>query len=192
MTAPAYMTTTALSKPAHDSEVMGDDDRRRRPFLRYPQKEVENRSLRRYVEGARRLVGQDQSGVVRHRDGDSHALAHPAGELVGVLVHPPPDIRHAHLREQVRSSITQLGPRLLRGVRRQRLDDLPPYGVDGVERAERVLKDHPDALATQPSKNGVRRPEHVNAVEPDASSASLARRLDQAQHRVHKGRLARA
>ena len=49
---------------------------------------VEDLRLDRDVEGGRRLVGDDQIGLVQQRDRDRDALAHAAGELVRVGAQP--------------------------------------------------------------------------------------------------------
>ena len=45
---------------------------------------VQDLRLDRDVERGRRLVGDDQIGLVQQRDGDRHALAHAARELVRI------------------------------------------------------------------------------------------------------------
>ena len=48
--------------------------------------EVEDALLHRDVEGAGRLVRDDQRRPQRHRDGDQHALAHASRQLVRILL----------------------------------------------------------------------------------------------------------
>ena len=40
------------------------------------------------VRGTRRLVGEQEPAVTDHRAGDRHALALPAGQLIGEMVSP--------------------------------------------------------------------------------------------------------
>ena len=47
--------------------------------------EPEHLALHGDVEGGRRFVGDDQLGLAGKGDGDQHALAHAAGQLVRVL-----------------------------------------------------------------------------------------------------------
>ncbi len=48
--------------------------------------QVEDLRLDRHVERRRRLVGDEELRLARERYGDHHALAEPAGKLVGVVV----------------------------------------------------------------------------------------------------------
>ncbi len=48
--------------------------------------EVDDLRLQRHVERGRRLVGDEQVGIHEERHGDGDALAHPAGELVRVVI----------------------------------------------------------------------------------------------------------
>ena len=71
-----------------DAEVVRDqDDRRAEPLAELAQ-EVEDPRLDRHVERGRRLVGDQDLRIARERHRDHHPLAHPAGELVRVLVDP--------------------------------------------------------------------------------------------------------
>ena len=63
--------------------------------------QVEDLRLRRHVERGRRLVGDQQVGVVDERHRDHHALAHAAGELVRVVVDPPLGARDADRLQQL-------------------------------------------------------------------------------------------
>ena len=51
------------------------------------------------VERRHRLVGQQQAGLERERNGDGGALAHAAGELVRIVGQPP--LAQAHQLEQL-------------------------------------------------------------------------------------------
>src|SRR3546814_14762826 len=51
--------------------------------------------LDRHVQGGRRLVGDDDLGIVQNRDGDGDALAHAAGQLVRIGAQPGRRIRDA-------------------------------------------------------------------------------------------------
>ena len=80
----------------------------------------------------------------RHRD--HHALAHPAGELVGVLVDPALRIGDVHEVEQ----LDRAGPRLAARDVVVPADDLGDLLADAehrVERGHRLLEDERDPLA---------------------------------------------
>ena len=58
------------------------------PLLQVAQ-HVEDLALDDDVERGHRLVGDQQLGLQRERDGDGDALAHAAGELVRIVGQPP-------------------------------------------------------------------------------------------------------
>ena len=68
------------------AEVVGDEDHRHEPLALLLLEQVEDLRLHGDVEGGGGLVGEEQLGTARQRDGDADPLAHAAGELVGVLV----------------------------------------------------------------------------------------------------------
>ncbi len=97
------------------------------------------------VERRRRLVGEQQLRSAGQRQGDHHPLAHPAGELVGVLVEAA---RRPRGCSTERSSVTARAPWRRDGsseVQAQRLGDLLADRHHRVERAHRVLEDHRDS-----------------------------------------------
>ena len=53
------------------------------------------------VERGGRLVGDQQLGTVGDRDGDHHALALAAGQLVRILLEPRLRVGNAHFLQQV-------------------------------------------------------------------------------------------
>src|SRR5687768_11617088 len=69
-----------------DIRLVGDDDDGLALIVQLVE-EAEDVLGRAAVEGARRLVGQEDGGVVHHGPGDGDALSLPAGELVGAVVH---------------------------------------------------------------------------------------------------------
>ena len=80
------------------------------------------------VQRRRRLVGDQQVGLARQRDGDEHPLAHSAGELVGVVREPVCGLGDPDLLEQ-RDDL--LHHRLVRPAlaAREYLPDRVPPGV---------------------------------------------------------------
>src|SRR5208282_3403573 len=71
----------------HAEIVRYQDDRETEPLLEIAD-QVENLRLDRNVERGGRLVGDQQVGVARERHRDHHPLAHPAGQLMRVVVDP--------------------------------------------------------------------------------------------------------
>ena len=82
------------------AEIMGDQQNGG-PELRVQLlQEMKDLSLDGDVEGGRRLVGDDQGGLVAEADGQHDALAHAAGELMGVALKRAFRRGHAHAPEQ--------------------------------------------------------------------------------------------
>ena len=69
--------------------------------LLQPVHQREDLRLRGHVERGRRLVGDQQVGVVDEGHGDHHALAHAAGELVRIVVDAPFRARDADRLQQL-------------------------------------------------------------------------------------------
>ena len=86
--------------PGDDAEVVGDEHDAHVALAPLLADEGEDLRLHRDVEGGRRLVGEQQLRSTRQGDGDHHALAHAAGQLVRVLAHPPAGVGDAHVGEQ--------------------------------------------------------------------------------------------
>ncbi len=82
-------------------EVVRDHDDRRAVLLLQLAHQLEDLRLRRHVERRRRLVRDQQVGVVDERHRDHHALPHAAGELVRIVVDPLLGPRNADLLERV-------------------------------------------------------------------------------------------
>ena len=69
-----------------DAEIVGDEQDAHAVSRLQPSHQRQDLRLDRHVERGRRLVGDQQRRVARHRERDHHALAHAARELVRVLV----------------------------------------------------------------------------------------------------------
>ena len=107
---------------------------------------VNDLRLGRDIERRRRLVGDDQVGLVEHRDGDGDALAHAARELMRIgaqaLVPAP----------RCRPSLERLSPHSAHAAR----DSLRCAGMAStiwsldaqqrMQRRHRILEDHGDAI----------------------------------------------
>jgi hypothetical protein len=74
----------AVGELEQQREVVRDEEHREAEIAFEGVDLLQDLALHDDVEGGRRLVHDDQLGVERERDGDDHALAHPAGELVRV------------------------------------------------------------------------------------------------------------
>ncbi len=125
------------------------------------------------------LVGDDQVRPVQHGDGDGHALAHAAGQLMRIGQQPFFGAGNAHHAERVARQGAGLGHAHL-VVRAHGLDHLRVHPQHGVQRHHRVLEDHGDAVALQAAQFAWRQLGQVAALEQDLATHDTARRVDQA------------
>ena len=138
---PGVHDRDVVGPPGHDAEVVGDEDHRHVALALLAGQQVEDLRLHRHVERRGRLVGEQQLGAAGQGDGDHHALAHAARQLVGVLRQAPLGLGDADRPEQ--------GHRVVPGraaidaeVVAQALGDLVADLEHRVERRHRVLEDH--------------------------------------------------
>ena len=116
----------------------------------------------------------------------------PPGELVRVVLHPPPGLGDADELEHLPRPVHRLA--LARSlVDANRLGDLLADGVHRVERRHRLLEDHRDLVAADALHLAVAERHEVAPLEHDpAPLPDLARRLDQPHDRERADRLAAA
>ena len=86
---------------AHDAEVMGDEQHRHAEPRCISLSSVEDLRLHGDVECGRRLVGDQQVGLVGERHGDHHALALAAGKLMRIALEPGLGLGNADLGQQL-------------------------------------------------------------------------------------------
>jgi hypothetical protein len=99
------------------------------------------------VERGGRFVQDDHVGAQRHRHGDHHALAHPAGELVRVRresFRADPDQFQQFAAAPLARAAIQLRP-----VRGEHVGELLAYRQHRVERVHRALEHHRDPLPAE-------------------------------------------
>jgi hypothetical protein len=99
-----------------------------------PVEDVEDLRLDDHVERGRGLVGDHQLRLQHDRQRDHDPLAHPAGELVRVVVDPRR--RDAHLRERRDRHVARL---VLGDVRAVGADRLGEVGADLHQGSSRVI-----------------------------------------------------
>jgi hypothetical protein len=83
------------------AHVVGDEDHRHVVAAAELVEQVEHLRLHRHVERRRRLVGDQERGVAGEGERDHHALPHPAGEPVRVVLQALRGLRQLHLLEQL-------------------------------------------------------------------------------------------
>ncbi len=109
--APGVHDEHAVGDVGDDAEVVGDQHDRGAEPLADVAHQVEDARLDRHVERGRRLVGDQHLRVARQRHRDHHALPHPAGELMRILVEPPLRRRDADELAAARSSASRASRR---------------------------------------------------------------------------------
>ena len=108
---------------------------------------VEDTSLDGDVQGAGGLISDEQVGAGRQADGDEGALAHAAGELVGVLLGPPGGLGQAGLLQQEGHLLVDVDAPAGRGGRLLGVTGV--FGVLGHEVGEAVVGDAGQAVGPQ-------------------------------------------
>ena len=130
----------------NDAQVVGDvNDGHVLLFLQAAD-QVQDLGLNGHVKSGRRLVADQDLRTAGHGDGNDHALAHAAGELVRILFVAALRIGNAH-RFQDAVDLFPGFPALEALVQFHALLDLKADGFQGVQAGHRVLRDHGDLLA---------------------------------------------
>lgn len=164
-----------------DAHVVGDDRDGDAEFAAEPVEQAEDLRLDGDVKGGGGLVGDEEGGVVGERDGDDDALAHPAGELVRIVVDLGVDVGDAYGLEEFARPLP--GLRAAVAVRRHRLDDLLADPHRRIEGGLRILEDHGDLAAAPRTHLALGKGEQVGAAVTDAARGDFA---GDAQHPHHR------
>ena len=174
----------------HHAEVVADQQQAHAALGHQAGDEVEHLALHRHVERGGRLVGDQQVGPARQRDGDHHALTLAARQLVRIGVEPARGIGHLHPLQQLQRTPARFVRRQME-VQPQRLGDLVAHRVQRVERRHRLLEHHADAAAAQLAHRRLVETDQLAPVEADR--AADLRTLGQQAHQRQRGdRLAAA
>ena len=171
----------AVGIAGHDAEIMRDDDQRDVEPARELLHQLQDLRLDGDVERRRRLVGDDELGVAGKADGDHHALAHAAGELVRILVEAALGIGDADQAQQLDRARARRRFGHLQ-VDEERLHDLQADRQDRVERGHGLLEDHRDVAAADLAHFLVRERQQVAAFEQDAAADDAAGGARQQAH----------
>ncbi len=144
------------------------------------------------VERRGRLVGNRRCRVAAHPHRDHHALAHAAGELVGIAIHPPARLGNVD-RLQQRQAFRQqrVAGKVL--VQLERFAELAADGVDRIEARHRLLKDHGDPVAADLAHGRIVGRHEVLIAKADFAMSDPAGRIgDEPQQRQRSCALAAA
>ena len=126
---------------------MGDEDEPHAEAVTQIGHETQDLGLNGDIESGRRLIGDEEIGVVGDRHGDHHPLALTARQFVRIGSHPAFGKGYAHeLQEVERALVRRIARDVL--VMNDRLDDLAADRVERIERGHRLLEDHGDLPPT--------------------------------------------
>ncbi len=148
------------------AQVVGDDQDAGAGDVARGLEHLEDLRLDGDIEGRRRLVADQQIGVVGDGDRDDHPLAFAAGQFVREGAGASLRLGDAHQFEQSDRALAGLLFPDARLVDFDRLGDLVADGVDGGQRGHRVLKHHADRLAAERRHRAVGETEQFGAVQP--------------------------
>jgi hypothetical protein len=84
-------------------EIMGNQYDRGADLLLEVTHEPENLGLGGHIERCGGFVGYEQGRSAGHGHGDHDSLAHPAAQLVGIVMHPFIRLRYTHHPEHIHS-----------------------------------------------------------------------------------------
>ncbi|CFP58793.1 Uncharacterised protein [Bordetella pertussis] len=152
---------------------------------------IEDLPLDGHIQRRGGFVADDQVRLVEHGDGDRHALAHAAGELVREAAQALVGRRNAHRLQRLAATFHGLGARDVL-MRENGFGHLFADAQHRVQRHQRILEDHGDAVAAQLPHLLFAQLAQVLALEADLAFDHFAGRVDQPQQRKPGDRFARA
>ena len=154
----------AVGHLRHHAHVVGDEDDGGAGLLLQVAHQLQDLRLDGAVERGGRLVGDQDLGIARHRHRDHDALAHAAGQLVRILLHPPPRLGDAHRIQHRDGALLGLRPAEAL-VAAQAFDHLRADRQHGIEAGHRLLEDHRDVVAADVLHLGIGEREQVAPLE---------------------------
>src|SRR5215831_427663 len=173
----------ALAGFGHHPEIMRDEDDRRPGFFLQLEDELEDLRLDGDIERGGRFVGDEQLRAAGQRHGDHRALAHAAGELMGIVIKAALRIGNAHDLEHVACSLARLltAQPLMDA---QGFRNLVANGEDRIERRHWLLENHSDTIAAKVAHFGFAERQQIDAIEADRTTNGAGDAFgQQAQHR---------
>src|SRR5262249_10192363 len=142
---------------------------------------LQDLSLHDHVEGGRRLIEDDELWLERERHRDDHALAHPAGQLVGIRAETT-SLEPDEL-EQVAGASERLAPRHA-SVGAHHVEELVADAHDLVQSVHRALEDHRDLVPAIATEAVLAHASDVLPAEQDAATGDSCWRPQDLHHRV--------
>ena len=182
----------AVGVAGDHAEIVRDDDQRDVEPARQILHQLQDLRLDGDVERGRRLVGDDELRIAGKPDGDHHALAHAAGEVMRILLEPALAVGDADEPQELERALARLRLAHLE-MDEQRLHDLLSDRQDRIERGHRLLEDHGDVASAHRAHLVVGEIEQVAPLEQDAARGNAGGVLGQQPHDGERGnRLAAA
>jgi hypothetical protein len=189
--APGVHHGHAVTGLGDDAHVVGDQHDGGTVLGADVLQQTDDLRLHRHVQRRRGFVSHDQLGLGRQRQGNHHALAHAAGELVGIVVDALLGRGDAGVLQQADRARARLG--CTHGqVRQNGFDQLLPDSVERVQRGQRILKDGADLAAPYVAHRRMIEVVDALAFEQDLPAGHPPGRLQQADDGRAGQRLARA
>jgi len=189
--APGVHDAHAIGESGNDRQIVGDPDQRGTGLGGELLHLVQDLSLDRRVECGRGFVGDDQVRPVQERDGNGHSLPHAARELMRIGLQPLVGRRDTDSTERIARTVA-CGMARRRVVREDRLDHLRIDAEHWIQRGHRILENHRDPVAANPTHLFRGERSEVDAAEEDPSGDDAARRIDQPQNGIGSHRFARS
>ena len=135
-----------VTQLGHNAQIVGDHDDGHAQFLLEGLHQLQNLGLNGHVQSGGGLVGDQNIRLTGQSHGDHNPLAHTAGELEGILLHPLFRLVDVNQPQHFHGPI----PGLLlvaAGVQGDGLHQLVADGVGGVQGGHGVLEDNGDLVA---------------------------------------------
>ena len=158
----------AVGVAGDDAEVVGDDDDRHAEPAGEVLHQLQDLRLDGDVERGGGLVRDQELGIAGKPDGDHHALAHTARQLMRVLRQAARRVRYADQGEQLDGAGARFRLAHLQ-MNEQRLHDLQADAQHRVERGHRLLEDHGDLPAAQLTHLLLGEREQLPTIEADVA-----------------------
>ena len=160
-----------------DTHIVGDDDEGRVGFAGDLLEEAHDDAPRVRVEGARRLVGEDDARAAHERARDRDALLLAAAHLARVGVRA---IRQAHALQHVEGDGA---PAQQLRARRVQEGDLDVFGGRASGEDVELLEDEAEVLSAHASATPLAQARRVHAVQLVAARRGGIQQADDVEHR---------
>ena len=181
----------AAAHAGDHAQVVGDHDDGRVGALLQVVQQIQHLGLNGHIQRGGGLVGDDQLGLAGDGRSDHHALAHAAGELVGVLLQARLGVGYLHALQKLQRSLARLGL-LHAAVDAQGLGDLILHRVEGIQAGHGILEDHADLIAAHLAELARAHLRHLAVIEADGIGVDVRVVGKQAHDGHHGHALARA